>query len=317
MRKAILITLAVLGLCVGAASAATTDSGEGSATIGAAGSSATFHGHAGDNTVPSPGFCPPGQVDPTDLTCGHFLVHVTGPGTVTASVTFPSTAELDLAACRPKTVDSNPLDECQGGTEVLLATDEQTEQEDAAGNLKETASFGAGAECTIAAPCTYEILIVPVFVFTCGDGGPVDCPGIDFTGGVGYSSGSAPGGTADMSGKVEGGGRLGTLEHFAIKGYESKPTKAKVRFERKHDCKFRSTKTTVVTVAPSPLGGGTAHIEGQGIVTVGDVKTPVTFTANAADNGKHGAGDTFDLSAPGCSGGGTLTDGDVKVEQKH
>jgi hypothetical protein len=245
-------------------------------------------------------------------------VHVTGPGTVTAAVTFPSTAELDLAACRPEAVDSNPLDECQGGTEVLLASDEQTEQEDAAGNLRETASFGLGAECTITAPCTYELLIVPVFVFTRGDAGPVDCPGIDFTG-VGVHSGSLSpgGGTADMSGKVKGGGRLAPLEHFAIEGSEARPTKAKVRFERKHDCKFRSTKTTVVTVAPSPLGGGAAHIERQGIVTVGDMKTPVTFTANGADNGNHGAGYTFDLSAPGCSGGGTLTDGDVKVVQKH
>jgi hypothetical protein len=196
----LLVLIAVaLGLVRTDARAATTSTGSTSATLAAPGASVSYSGHLGDNTVADPVACPPQSLDAADMTCGHLGLVVDASGPVTATVRFPADQELDLAVCRPETIDTTPLDHCTGGTEVALTSQDQTTTPDGAFTLTETITFTPGPGCTTSAPCVFELRIVPVFVFTCTFDLVPTCPGVDFTGTVSLG-GNGGGGTGNGGG---------------------------------------------------------------------------------------------------------------------
>ena len=107
---------------------------------------------------------------------------------------------------------------------------------------------------------------------------------------------------------MEGGGDVAPQQHFSLHADNnvSKWDHVHVNFaissKDMTKCEFKADSATLVDVEPTPMSksGGTATVQGSGIVTdFMKIKHQVTYELHVTDGGKAGA-DTFQLTAPGC-----------------
>src|SRR5712692_5173859 len=286
----------------GSAVAATASSQSGSASCVSMPGDCTFtgSGSAGisgqfDNpsVVVDQTLCPPQATDAADTICGHFGIEPSVNGTVTASIAFDPTNDLDLCAYN--------------------ATD-----------MPITCSTGSGATESVTFPVTgglgahYELRILPIsYPFP----GPTPISPATYPGNVSFTAGgdgSGGGLTTTPCHKVDGGGAAAipvTADgHFSVHVDDDRcinqKLKGKVRYSTA-DCDFRSTQITDVSWDATTQ---TATITGLGNLTYKQNDPPVPFTATAHDGGPKGSGmDTFTIDK--CDGGGTVVRGDIKYKQ--
>jgi hypothetical protein len=336
----------VIAIALIAASAATA----GGSTTTTMTSNQTF-GTTSCPTMTGPGFqqngyCfffPNGSATPSALCdpmfCGSETYNLTNPGTFTATLTYPSPngftllglelcqngqAAPDPATC-PQTMSPGGA-EVPGCTQDFVANDNGTPADPTDDTMTTTLTCPITAADTVN---SYTLIVYPIAVLNCADVTDPLCAA-DITQGttaallVTYTSTVTTGGPAGAA--VEGGGDVAPQQHFSLEGQNdpSKWNHAHVHFVISSNdvsrCQFKADSATLVDVEPTPLSksGGTATMQGSGVVTdFMKIKHQVTYQLHVTDGGKSGT-DTFQLNAPGCDTHGLVVPvqhGNIVVHQ--
>jgi hypothetical protein len=269
-----------------------------------AGGSASYSVHIDDNTIATDFagiFCPPASMD---TNCGHVPVTTTAAGNLTATVTFPSDQQVDLVLCSTTGTQGIPSTACPPGeTEVQC--------------VRSQVVNGATTTVTIicaTTPGSFDLVIVPNFVFTCTFDpitGIPTCPGLTVSGTISLSgsggSGSGGGTTGATTGKVTGGGKVDTgFAVFSIMAIAdpARYDQGHVKYQQttKGGCKYRAvTITRVVVVANPTTHGGSADVEGMGVANNSSSQSSYQVHVEDSGEGQSGSADAFSLKSDQCS----------------
>jgi hypothetical protein len=269
-----------------------------------------------------------------DTQCGHFFVILPVAGTITADLTYPSGGGLNLITLRLcHTNQPGPVvGDCPINSQTVATADQEVpcmtavREDPVAGTTTFSISCVVGDD---PAKEPYDLLVVPQSIFgDCDFADPTCLPGPVTATLTGSFAGLDPTPTP-VVGKVRAYGDVSPTQKFMAYGSNDVNRKQRAKlFFGNHTkditrCKFESKDNTVVTVTPNSNGrGGTATFKGTGVVTNWQgVKTTVEYTARFVDAGdKRGAGDQFQLIAPGCDnalGTGVVTKGKVDIRAEH
>ena len=345
VRVALVLSLAVLALGAGSAKAWNSDyvfQGGNFGTTSCPQMSGPMFQQSGEFCFyfPNGSADTPALCDPTF--CGSLKFRLVTPGTFTASLTYPSPNGfniLGLQLCQDNQAAPDPATCSQtmspGGAPVDCVTDITPGDNGTPDDLTDD-TMTTTITCPISALDTtnpYTLIVYPITVMNCADVMDATCAA-DFTQGVTAAlSGNFTGtmvSPAPDGGKMEGGGEVGSQQHFALHAVNStsKWNQTHIRYAISGNspmkCEFYADSASLVDIEPSPLGrdsGGTARVSGTGtVVDALHVKHQnVPYQLQVNDGGKGGT-DTFQLSAPGCDTNGLpvpVTHGQIHIDQDH
>jgi hypothetical protein len=123
-------------------------------SVGPANPSVSWQGQRYTYSTLDPRYCTPQVIDPINLICDHFTLQVEAPGSVTATIAWPSPeADFDLYVCQlDPAADLAVEDACTGGREIARS--------DSLSGTSETATFD------VPSAGLYELRVVPLIVST-------------------------------------------------------------------------------------------------------------------------------------------------------
>jgi hypothetical protein len=89
-------------------------------TVGPSNPTVSWQGQPYAYSTIDPRYCTPQVIDPINLICDHFTLQVEAPGSVTATIVWPSPdADFDLYVCQNDPAwDLEVEDACTGGREI-------------------------------------------------------------------------------------------------------------------------------------------------------------------------------------------------------